>query len=241
MAKKRNIIGIPGYSGKDSNNFGVGNFYLEFFSQFGDVKILMPWEDLVPLDLLVLPGGLDVNPANYNEAPRYLTSNTDVFKEHFFTKKLPLYLEQNTPIFGICLGLQQLAVHFGSKLTQNLIEHPQSPRRWAEAHPISDQFCKSDLDMKGRPVPFSFEEFESGIINLKVEKTAFKVNSHHHQGVLITDLNMEELNPLYFSEYYNNLIVEAFEHKTKPIAAVQWHPEEFYDPMSRKLIENLLK
>ena len=37
------------------------------------------------IDMILLPGGLDVNPNTYVEAPGFYTSNTDVFKNHFFT------------------------------------------------------------------------------------------------------------------------------------------------------------
>ena len=90
----RKVIGIPGYTGKDSNNFGVGNHHLEFVSKFGDARIIMPWEEKADIDLLYLPGGLDTAPRNYGAVPAYTTSAQDVFKEHFFLNNLKNYIIQ---------------------------------------------------------------------------------------------------------------------------------------------------
>jgi putative glutamine amidotransferase len=234
---KKPIIGIPGYHGKDAVNFGVGTNYLEFISKFGNPRIIMPWEDTVKVDLLFLPGGLDVNPSNYNQVPGFKTTSQDVFKQYFFDHKLEKYI-QNTPIFGVCLGMQQLAVRFGSKLTQNLIFHEQSSARWESAHTVYDP---SDLITK-----------EDGVIYPEPKKhynNSFKVNSHHHQGVKYSELGKElkalKVAPLYNIDAYNSnfeldVLVEAFQHSTLPIVGVQWHPEEFYDNFSIKIIYELL-
>ena len=82
------VIGIPGY--KVDTNFGVGIANLEFVSTFGNPRIILPWEEDVPIDVLYLTGGLDVNPTSYGEVPGFKTSNTDVFKQFFFEKRLCL-------------------------------------------------------------------------------------------------------------------------------------------------------
>lgn len=203
----RKLIGIPGSSMGD-NSFGANKTYLEFISKFGDPRIIMPWEDVAKVDLLLLPGGLDVNPAHYGDYPGFYTSNVDVFKDFFFSQRLDNYINAGIPIFGICLGLQQLAVKFGSKLEQNLLYHKQSSGRWETAHDV----------------------FAEKSTNYTVEKKSklARVNSHHHQGVAITLLG-GELTPLAYSDDFtdNGLLVEAFEHKSLAISAVQWHPKFF--------------
>jgi gamma-glutamyl-gamma-aminobutyrate hydrolase PuuD len=101
MSKK--LILITGWK-LGENSYGATTTYLEYFSQFGNVRILMPWEDKVDCDLLVLPGGKDLSPSAYGEVPGYTTGDGDVFKEYFFKEKLKLYVESKTPIFGVCLG-----------------------------------------------------------------------------------------------------------------------------------------
>lgn len=87
------------------NTVGITRAYIDFFSTFGEVILLTPWDNTVrDLDLLVLPGGPDVNPF------RYLTEEDDldlrvgspcVVREFFDKKFLPQYIAKNTPIFGI--------------------------------------------------------------------------------------------------------------------------------------------
>lgn len=237
MSKKRKVILIPGYAGKDSNNFGVGNNYLEFFSKFGDVRILMPHDEFVEGDLLVLPGGLDISASSYGKNPGYKNTAGDQFKQHFYDKKLNLYVGK-MPIFGICLGFQQLCAYFGSTITQNFLFHEQSSSRWATAHKV-----------------FSPERVKFGELgSYKIEglKNCLEVNSHHHQGVIDAELS-PQLKPIAYAElngydYVEALekhnkdcfIVEAMEHADLPIAGVQWHPEELYDPISMSMINKLL-
>lgn len=219
MSQKRKLIGIPGFLNSDKM-FGVTGNYMQFANKYGDVRIIMPHEEFVEVDLLILPGGLDLNPTSYGQIPGYQNTNHDVFKEFFFKERLKNYVEFKTPIFGICLGFQMLNVHFGGTLTQHLLGHPQSKERWAEAHEI---VIPSWKDNKKQPIKI-------------------KVNSHHHQAVTKTDIS-DQMNVVALSLYQEKegVIVEAFMHKELPIAGVQYHPEEFYDDLSDSLITEIMK
>lgn len=204
-------IGIPGWK-VGENSFGVTSNYLEFAKKYGNPRIIMPWEEYVEVDLLILPGGKDISPSLYGQVPGFKTSDPDVFKEFFYTHRLKNYVEKNVPIFGICLGFQQLGIYFGSKLEQNTNYHAQSPDRWEEAHDV--------YNMEGKRIQ--------------------KVNSHHHQYFKNISEDLEVI-AVAFNEDTDNkeYLVEAFKHKTLKIAGVQWHPEEFYDELSDKLIKQL--
>lgn len=199
-------------------SFGAGINNLEWLSRFGNVRIIMPWEDRVEVDLLYLAGGADLNPACYGEIPSYKTGMQDVHKQFFMEHRLPSYIEAKVPILGVCLGMQQLAVVFGSKLTQDMPFHAQSPERWQPAHVI-----------------YKIGGTKKDIVN---------VNSHHHQGVLKGNLG-EELEPIYIAlnedKMQGGVIVEMFKHKTLPIIGIQWHPEEYFDDVANDAITNLLK
>lgn len=210
MAKQ---IGIYGWS-LGENSFGCTKTYLEFISQFGEPRILNPYQKFEKVDMLLLPGGLDVNPYSYGSRPGFYTSNTDVFKQFVYDACLPAYIEAKIPVFGICLGLQQLASHFDSVLTQNLLYHKTSKDRYQKAHEVE----------------ISPDAITLGIY-AKAEKKNFEVNSHHHQAVLLKDLGVG-LIPLAIADNevgatLDDDIVEAFVHSTLPVAACQWHPEEW--------------
>jgi gamma-glutamyl-gamma-aminobutyrate hydrolase PuuD len=142
-----------------------------------------------------------------------------VFKQFFYEKRLSLYIDANIPIFGICMGFQMLAVYFGSTLEQHLWRHPQSAARSVAGHTVE-------------PLP--------AVAHYATKP--FEVNSHHHQGVFLQGLS-PELEPLALTKAapdMDNMLAEAFRHRSKPIMAVQWHPEEWFDTFSCKMIEELL-
>lgn len=164
MSKETKKIGIVGWNLGD-NSFGVTKPYLTWLSQFGDVEILTPKKGIIAdLDLLVLPGGLDIQPSTYNEVPDYYTSNTDVMKQFFYDNNLDQYIEAGISIFGICLGFQQLCVKFGGKLAQHYPFNHSTKTR-------------SELvDTLTFFPPYNASKYE--------------VNSIHHQGCFDLDQNM---------------------------------------------------
>lgn len=208
------IIAIPGWS-LGENSYGATKTYLKWASKFGSPRIIMPDEEFVECNLLILPGGPDLNPANYGKPPDFHAGSQDAFKEYFFRERLQNYVGK-VPIFGICLGFQMLNVFFKGKLEQHLLWHPQSPERWTEGHKV----------------------------RILDSNHTFEVNSHHHQGVLQSQVSpeMEVLAVEDFkkSEEKNDKVVEALHHKLLPVAGVQWHPEEWYDMYSTSIVEGLL-
>ena len=212
-------IGIVGYRSEDGTVFGAGCNYLELIARFGKPYIIFPGEELADIDLLILPGGLDIAPQSFGTAPTLKTGHQDVFKQFFYDKRLSLYVDANIPIFGICLGFQMLAVYFGSALEQHLWRHPQSAGRSIAGH-----FAE--------PLPEA----------ARYATQPFEVNSHHHQGVFLHGLS-PELEPLALAKSAPDsdiMLAEAFRHRSKPIMAVQWHPEEWFDDFSCKMIDDLL-
>ena len=133
---------------------------------------------------------------------------------HFDVNVLPHYVAKGVPVFGICRGLQTLNVYFGGTLNQH-INHEYSTK--------SRQELVHDIYI-----------YRQGINIFTKNNKLGKVNSLHHQS--IKDLG-ENLVKLAVSD---DETVEAIKHRTLPIAAVQWHPEEIEDGFSEQLITNLL-
>jgi len=216
MSQKR--IGLVISRNSETNGLNVSGAYATFISNFG---IVIPINALDPvvhdIDLLILPGGSDVNPARYGETElNYMTGNPNLQLEYFDTVMLPQYIDRDIPIFGICRGFQTLAVHYGCRLDQHIAQ-AYSAKRDDLAHDIKL------IDQRNQ-LPFS------------VPKT-LKVNSLHHQGLYMQDV-VDPIVPLYLNATSCN--VEVFKVRTKNIYGVQYHPEEIWDRLSMAIIQNIL-
>lgn len=225
MSKKIALVGWR----VGENSFGATLPYLEFLSNFGIVEILTPHNTKYSgYDLLVIPGGSDVDPRNYNARPSYYAGHPDVFKEAFDKYQLPHFIDNKTPIFGICRGMQSLISHFGGRLGQHIYQE-FSRERTDLAHEIAlyeptkvPDFIKRNFYKKdGRTVK------------------EYKVNSMHHQGAYPKALADTPIQVLAVNKGVGN--AELIKHVDLPIYAVQWHPEEIYDSISQEIILNLLQ
>lgn len=212
-------IGIPGWM-VGPNSFGLTISYMEFIRSLGcdDIRILAPdspvWTDL---DLLILTGGADINPSRYNEMPGFYTDKPDIIKEYFDVHILPRYIENKTPVFGICRGMQTIAVHFGGTLIQNI---------WHATNKQEDP-CAA----------------VHGLTLANGNKGKIEVNSRHHQSVRnpvgdskIRVLAVHDKVPWH---------VEAIRIQDRDIVGVQWHPEDLDETSginyTMSLIKSILK
>jgi putative glutamine amidotransferase len=215
-------IGIVAWATGD-NSFGITKPYLDFFSKFGIVTLILPQQTEVieDLDLLVLPGGKDVDPKRYGAIPEFFTGHSDVFLEHFDVNVLPKYIKNNTPIFGICRGLQTINVAFNGTLTQHLYNHPYSSERSDKTHinVVNIDNINNIQYLKDIQLP-----------------NTFKSNSLHHQA--ISKLGTGFVDIARTKSFGKS--IEAIAHIEKPIIAVQYHPEEIHDEFSINLIKCLL-
>lgn len=209
-------IGIVGWKTGD-NSFGVTVPYIDWLSNFGTVHILSPQKGIVEdLDLLVLPGGADIAPQSFGEVPGFHTSNTDVIKQYFFDNNLDQYLKNNTPIFGICLGFQQLCVKFGGKLEQHYPFNYSSKGRHDKVDTLAFEQQMYDIVLKSS-IP-----------------TKYEVNSLHHQGCFSLP---NPFNVLAREKVDGNIEIARF---AENVYGVQYHPEEINDGISEVIIRQLL-
>lgn len=227
MSEKHKLhkkIGIVAWSTGD-NSFGVTKPYLDFFSKFGIITMILPQQTEVieDLDLLVLPGGRDVDPRRYREWPGFMTGHPDVYLEHFDMNVLPKYINNKVPIFGICRGLQTLAVAMGGSLYQHLYYHPNSG---------------NDREHKVHILNIHNERFKETVCfkNVSIKSKKLSVNSLHHQAVNKIPNGFIEV--ACTKNYAQSL--EAMVSLDLPIAGVQYHPEHLSDELSVSLINSLL-
>lgn len=217
-------IGIVGWR-LGSNSFGVTIPYLDYIASFSnDYHILMPGHPYrEDIELLILPGGPDINPVRYGAVPSYYTSHPCPFREWFDTTILPAYVRSGTPIFGICRGFQSLVVHFGGDLVQEHYHetNTQTEGRSKKVHPIT-------LTEQG-------EEVLSKLEGKTVKRKKIEVNSLHHQVANPATFPIGEMAVL---AHHPDNTPEVICHRTLPIAGVQYHPEELLDdPFANLFLE----
>ena len=215
-------IGIVGWN-TGENSFGVTKPYLMWIENFGEPVILTPKKGMVDgLDLIILPGGADLAPQSYGEVPNFRTGNTDVMKQFFYDNNLDQYIEAGVPIFGICLGFQQLCSKFGGKLIQHF---PYEYSVKSRAEEVDKLIFNNNKNI---------EPFLKGI-----NVNNYKVNSIHHQGIETLPDNCDVIA----TTKYLNIEAARFSNN---IFGVQYHPEELFlneyynDELSTNIIKFLL-
>ncbi|MEM7715844.1 MAG: anthranilate synthase, partial [Cyanobacteria bacterium P01_A01_bin.68] len=104
-------------------------------------------------------------------------------------------IRRNIPVFGVCLGLQGIVEAFGGEL--GVLDYPQH----------------------GKPSKINVSESDS--VMFKDLPESFSVGRYHSLFAL-KDKFPQELKVTAMSE---DDVIMAVEHKTLPIAAVQFHPE----------------
>jgi len=150
-------------------------------------------------DGMIFTGGPDVPPELYAEKKLNETVRCDPIRDVYDKRLFDAFLKTGKPIFGICRGSQQINVFLGGTLFQDLVEQCG----WIHYSPQIRHFITAS---------------EESILH-RFFGERFKVNSFHHQAI-------KDLAPcLKATAYSVEGIIEAYEHKTLPIFATQFHPE----------------
>ena len=156
-------------------------------------------------DGLILTGGVDIEPALYGEETLNDTVKSDPARTRYEFEILRAFADIGKPIFGICRGMQTLNVAFGGTLYQDLPAQKSLDHYGAELmHPVT-----------AKP----------GSILCKLFGGRLITNSFHHQAV-------KDLADGFVvtAECADDGVIEAFEHNSLPILAVQFHPERMVGP-----------
>ena len=191
---------------EDRSIFSLNKAYADRVAESGRIPVLalsdVCGKEFVGLaDGLILTGGRDVAPSLYGESP-HSTSQPDPTRDELELEILHAFIDAGKPVFGICRGLQLLNVFFGGTLWQHL------PEEIGENH--------------GDGVEHTVEIVPGSVLE-KIFGSETIVNSYHHQGIRTLG---KGLRATAYSKMSNKkTIVEAFEHETLNIHAVQWHPE----------------
>lgn len=178
----------------------------------GDMTVL-----LEAIDGLIISGGPDVSPEQYNQHPGPMTVEFYPSQDETEIGLISEALERDLPLLGVCRGMQILSVVHGGTLYQHLDDTPGH-----EGHGGYDG-TSTDHSV--------IVEQDSLLCSLMGE--SFSVNSTHHQGV-------SDPGSLTISAVAgHDGLIEAVERRDKKFClGVQWHPEQYgHDLLFSALVE----
>lgn len=157
-------------------------------------------ERLDRFDGVLVPGGADLGPERYGQEPLPETVEVVAFQDDLDLAAVRAAIAVDVPTLAICRGLQVLNVALGGTLHQHLAETTVGHRNGLH-------------DVLVRP---------GSRLHAVVGADRVPVSSYHHQAVdrLATDLVV--------TATAEDGVVEAVEHRTADVLAVQWHPEDLH-------------
>jgi putative glutamine amidotransferase len=175
------------------------------------------------LDGILIPGGVDMDPATFGEERHPKLGALDPARDRVELQLTRWAIEDRKPILGLCRGIQVMNVALGGTLYQDLADQvPASIKH--------DYFPNAgfDRDHLAHEVALT----KGSRLLAVMEKPTILVNSMHHQGIktLASELVPAAIAP--------DGLVEAVERDADHfMVGVQWHPEmfEMTDPHTRHL------
>ncbi len=151
-------------------------------------------------DGVLIPGGADLGPEQYGQEPHPATVAVVPWQDTLDLAVTRAVIASGQPTLAICRGMQVLNVVCGGTLQQDLVE-TTVPHRNA-VHEVVTVAGSRLRSITGRDT--------------------LSVSSYHHQAV---DMLGAQLS---VSATSADGLVEAVEHDTADVVAVQWHPEDLF-------------
>lgn len=170
---------------------------------------------LARFDAVLLPGGADLGPERYGEPPAPETVDVVAFQDDLDLAVAAAVVAADLPTLAICRGMQVLNVALGGTLLQHLEETTVGHRNGVH-------------DVVVRPGTRLAEVVGTGRV---------RVSSYHHQAVGRLG------DGLVVTGTADDGVVEAVEHRTADVLAVQWHPEDLHatSPTDAALFADLVE
>lgn len=207
----------------------VNKDYVDAVIKNGAIPLMIPFTDdinvikeqIKSIDGLILSGGHDVYPINYNEEPSQKLGQVFPERDLFDMTLLSEAKKLNLPILGICRGMQLINVAEGGSLYQDLsyipgevIKHSQNDKPYYKTHSLILEKGTKLHEIMG---------LDSCLIN-----------SFHHQTV-------KDVAPGFVvSGRAKDGVVEAIESINYSfLIGLQWHPEMLHK--NDELANNIFK
>lgn len=216
--EKRPVIGVSGPFNQEKKQMLLGEYYANTLLRAGALPVLLPRttdEDTVcalldSIDGLLLAGGEDVHPARFGEEKHTACGAIDEVRDEFELLLIRHALKRRMPIFGICRGIQVLAVALGATLFQD-IESQLGIER-------VKHYQKESFDDATHVVRFK----EGGLLERITQTSVMPTNSMHHQAI------KEASDQIRIEGITMDGIIEAISAADNDaVFGVQFHPERF--------------
>jgi len=211
--------------------------YYEAVAAAGAAPVLIPLLD--DIDALratyeacagiMIPGGVDMDPGTYGEAPHERLGRVDPARDRVELQLTRWAIEDRKPLLGLCRGLQVINVAAGGTLYQDLdaqldgaIRHDYFPTYGFDRDYVSHDVAVAPASR----------------LRSLVDIDQLPVNSMHHQGVKRLGAG------LVACAHSADGLIEAVESPNGHwMVGVQWHPEVFEanDPHTRELFRGFVR
>lgn len=185
-------------------------------------------ERLDTLDGVLLPGGIDVDPAFYDEPPDAHLEETDAALDQFEFRILDHARRNRLPVLGICRGHQLLNVYYGGSLIQDI------PTQYESDVEVAHRAPARGMGWLHHPVTVT----PGTMLHEILGAGRMDVNTSHHQAV------KRLAEGFVVSARSDDGIIEAIEHRGDVfVVGVQWHPERMAgeDEGMRRLFARLIE
>lgn len=209
MTNRKPVIGVSKCSKTED--------YLESVRRAGGDPLLLDWETmsvedaLAQTDAIVLTGGPDVDPAEYDAAAHPSTRTAHEARDRFELELARTVLAQDRPVLGICRGMQVLNVASGGTLLQDI------PTEVPDALP-------HDVKEPKNAIAHAVTLQPGTLVARLLGTSETPVNSRHHQAVQTPG------DGWTITATASDGIVEAMERRgARFCLGVEWHPENFVE------------
>jgi putative glutamine amidotransferase len=164
---------------------------------------------------LVLPGGIDVDPARYGEARHPAVTAVDEARDEYEIALVRAALAADLPVLAICRGLQVMNVAAGGSLIQDIPSQIGTP----VTHQVSDP-----KDAIAHDVSIAAGSRLQELMGSAAVGGRLPVNSRHHQAV------GRIAQGFVVTSRASDGVIEALERPdARFCVGVQWHPENFIE------------
>jgi putative glutamine amidotransferase len=180
------------------------------------------------MDGILIPGGVDVDPAAFGETPHERLGRIDPARDRVELQLVEWAVEDRKPVLGLCRGLQVINVALGGTLYQDL--EAQYPNALKHDYFPNYGFERDYLAHEVALTPGSR-------LHHALHAESIAVNSMHHQGIKQLGRSLAP------SATAPDGLIEAIESCDDSfLVGVQWHPEVFEanDPNTEHLFTEFL-